>query len=72
MSKYDDPRCNHAGTVHRVTNLPDGTPLTPDMAHRSAWVCEKRPCVLDAMAWVERGTDQPAIVYDRDKKVVAL
>lgn len=71
-ANYDEPRCNHLRQVHRVTNLADGWPLMPREPHASAWVCEKRPCVLDAMAWVERLTEQPALVYNTEHKLVQL
>lgn len=70
--KYDNPRCTCGPLIHRVTNLAEGVELTIDMGHRSAWVCEKRACILDAMAWVERGTGEPALVYTRDHKLVTL
>jgi hypothetical protein len=70
MTRNTDPSpiCDHAFTepdhedeMHRVTN-----------EYRSCWVCHRRPCILDAMAWVERGNSGPAIVYDTSGVEVAV
>ena len=70
-TKEDWPRCDHKEFVHRVVNFPDSITsdqITADgLPYKSSWVCERRACVLDAMAWVERITGDPkgarAIVY---------
>ena len=74
MSKtvHDDPACDHLEMQRRVTNLPDGEDFRSRPAHRSVWVCDSRPCVLDAMAWVERGTGDTAIIYDDNRREVKL
>jgi len=48
--------------VNRVGNLPESVEWKPGSALFSAWVCEKRACVLDAMGWVERNAGTPAYV----------
>lgn len=68
----DDPRCKHRESSRRVTSLPDEVKWEPGMPMRSVWVCEDRACVLDAMAWVERGTGLPAIIYDNSRTRVEL
>jgi predicted RNA-binding protein YlxR (DUF448 family) len=60
ITKSDDPRCDHTDLIHIVTNQPDG--YDKDRSLRSAWICGQRACVLDAMAWVERGTGEKASV----------
>lgn len=64
MSKkqHDEPRCDHMpGFVHMVTNQPQEV-YDKSRGLRSVWVCGERACVLDAMAWVERGTGEVATV----------
>lgn len=53
-AKRDDPRCNHKRSEVIVTNQPDKFDST--RSHRSVWVCADPACVIDAMAWVTRGT----------------
>lgn len=56
MTKRDDVRCEHNRLEVIVTNQPmayDGS-----RPHRSTWVCSSIACVVDAMAWVRRGTDE--------------
>ena len=60
--KRDEPRCNHTpGFIHMVTNQPQEV-FDKSRGIRSVWVCGQRACVLDAMAWVERGTGEAATV----------
>lgn len=60
MTNRDDTSCNHghgyAGLDVIVTNQPDE--YDSSRPHRSVWVCKSRECVLDAMAWVLRGTGE--------------
>ena len=62
-AKRDDARCDHGRMDVRVSNIPDTEGWKPGRALRSVWVCDARACVLDAMAWVERGTGERAIAY---------
>ena len=72
MSSTDpDPRCTHTRHARRVTNVRDGEDWR-NRAMRSTWVCDRRPCVLDAMAWVERAEAGDAIVYDNQRIEVSL
>lgn len=55
--REDSPYCHGAGhgtSVNRVTNWPDRSTFDLNRTIVSVWVCERRSCVLDAMAWVER------------------
>lgn len=63
MSRSEWPRCTHRPKANRVTNLPDEIKWEPGMEHMSSWICDRRPCVLEAMACVERVTGEPAYVY---------
>jgi predicted RNA-binding protein YlxR (DUF448 family) len=77
MSKKNDPSpiCDHGDRfVHRVTNVPDEVPSAEaaKMSYRGTWVCERRACVLDAMAWVERAGAGNAIIYDQNRQAVTL
>lgn len=56
----DDTRCAHDERSHRVTNESQTGEYVPDKPMRSVRVCNRRACLLDAMAWVERGTGEPA------------
>jgi|GEM_PF-4894383 hypothetical protein len=56
--KEDDPRCERPSLDVIVTNQPGDYDRT--RSHRSAWVCSDVACVIDAMAWVTRGTGEPA------------
>jgi hypothetical protein len=57
VKRYDEPTCNHGTLDVIVTNQPEHDPIG---ALRSVWVCAALPCVLDAMAWVARGTGTAA------------
>ncbi|BDZ52399.1 hypothetical protein GCM10025867_46400 (plasmid) [Frondihabitans sucicola] len=63
-----DPICKHRDSQRRVTNQPGD--YNPNRPHRSTWVCARRACVLDAMAWVERGTAEKAFVFDTNRQMV--
>lgn len=54
--KEDDPRCERSSLDVIVTNQPGDYDRT--RSHRSAWVCSDVACVIDAMAWVTRGTNE--------------
>lgn len=54
--RVDDPRCNHTEHETRVTSLSDDQEWKTGMGMRAVWVCRRRACILDAMAWVERGS----------------
>ena len=56
MSMRDEPRCNHHRSEVIVTNQPHEYDKT--RAHASVWVCAKAGCVLDAMGWVARFTEE--------------
>lgn len=58
MTKPDNPRCERNSLDVIVTNQPEAFDKT--RSHRSTWVCSKPECVLDAMAWVTRGTGEKA------------
>lgn len=65
-AEYDDPKCTHGGTeedTHRVSNQPDT--FDADRPLRSVWVCARRACLYDALAWVERGTGEQAFIRPR-------
>lgn len=64
----DNARCEHSKTVHRVTNITQTGELLTNRPHASVWVCKRRHCTLDAMAWVERTTGE-ASVWTADKGV---
>ena len=52
------PRCNHDRDVVIVTNQPDRHDSRRTLL--MAWVCGTQACVIDAMAWVESFTGEPA------------
>jgi hypothetical protein len=57
----DDTRCDHDEFSHRVTNESQtGAGVNKDAPLMMVRVCHRRACILDAMAWVERGTGEPA------------
>lgn len=66
----DSPRCDHQHrgdgieTV-RVVNASQAGDYDRTLPHASAWVCTNRACILDALAWVERATGEPAIWLDQ-------
>lgn len=64
----DTARCEHSHTVHRVTNITQTGEYLSHRPHASVWVCKRRHCTLDAMAWVERTTGE-ASVWTADKGV---
>lgn len=55
----DDTRCEHEELSHRVFSESELGP-NPSQTGRMARVCHRRGCILDAMAWVERGRGGPA------------
>lgn len=57
-TKYDDPACERNSLDVIVTNQPEE--YDNARAHRSTWVCSDPACVMDAMAWVTRGTGEKA------------
>lgn len=57
-TRPDEPRCERASLDVIVTNQPEKYDST--RSHRAAWVCSDVACVIDAMAWVTRGTNEPA------------
>lgn len=56
----DDARCEHEERSHRVTNQSQTGEYRDDKPISSVRICSRRACILDAMAWVERGTGEPA------------
>ncbi|MFJ2662535.1 hypothetical protein [Arthrobacter koreensis] len=56
----DDTRCDHEERTHRVTNESQTGGYQKDKPLGSARICHRRSCILDAMAWVERGTGEAA------------
>lgn len=56
----DNPRCDHDETSHRIVNESQTGDYDKDKPMRMARVCHRRACILDALAWVERGTGEPA------------
>ncbi len=52
--------CNHPETSHRIVNESQLGAYIKDKPCRMARVCHRRACILDALAWVERGTGEPA------------
>ncbi len=56
MKRDDWAACDHNNSEVMVTNQPDAYDST--RSHRSVWVCGRPECVLDAMAWVRRGTGE--------------
>lgn len=60
-SAYDDTRCDHDELSHRVVNESQiGDGVVKDKPLTMARVCHRRPCILDALAYVERSTGEPA------------
>jgi hypothetical protein len=56
-SADDDTRCDHDELTHRIVNESQTGPgVVKDKPMRMVRVCHRRACILDAMAWVERGT----------------
>jgi hypothetical protein len=68
-----NPICDHEDRFQRrVTNIPDTVKSVMGMSLRSVWVCSRRACVLDAMAWVERAEAGDALIYnDKGEQVTA-
>ncbi|ROR76048.1 hypothetical protein SAMN06295974_3805 [Plantibacter flavus] len=65
----DWARCDHPrnpATQVRVTNLRQAGTFVPNEPHASVWICDKRSCLLDAMAWAERQTNDTAVWIDAD------
>ena len=58
MSKRDEPRCDHASKPVFVSNQSGTHDGTRSLA--SARVCRDIGCVIDAMDWVQRFTDEKA------------
>lgn len=56
MAKSDWAGCDHRTSEVIVTNQPEK--YDKSRSHRSCWVCARPECVLDAMAWVSRGTGE--------------
>jgi hypothetical protein len=56
MKRDDWTACDHHASAVIVTNQPGAYVST--RSHRSTWVCDRPECVLDAMAWVRRGTGE--------------
>lgn len=60
------PRCSdfpgegHDQHVRRVTNASQTGPMQFGSPHASAWVCGRKSCLLDALAWVELTTGEKA------------
>lgn len=60
-SADDDTRCDHDELTHRIANESQTeNSVDKDKPLMMARVCHRRPCILDAMAWVERGTGERA------------
>lgn len=59
-SATDDPRCDHDEQSHRITNESQTGEYRKGKPCRMARVCHRRACILDALAWVERGTGERA------------
>lgn len=55
----DDTRCDHREMTYRVYSESQIGP-NPSQTGRMTRVCHRRACILDAMAWVERGQGGPA------------
>jgi len=60
--KRDDPRCDHQGFIHRVSNIRDGDDWVGRPV-RSTWVCGERACTLDAQAWALRTGEPEVFTY---------
>ena len=56
----DDTRCDHDERTHRVANESQTGEYQKDRPFAAARICHRRACVLDALAWVERLTGEPA------------
>jgi hypothetical protein len=52
--------CDHDELSHRIVNESQTGAYDKDKPIRMARVCHRRACILDAMAWVERGTSESA------------
>jgi len=70
MASNDEPRCKHEPNNLRVTNQVGEYDST--RSHASTVVCDERPCILDAQAWVERCTGERAYVLDRAGQIVTV
>lgn len=64
---HDHPRCDHDDRTVRVTNMSQRESYDRARPHASAWVCARRACVLDAMAWVEHSTNEQAVWQEHGK-----
>lgn len=56
----DDPRCAHKDRFKVMVTNQIQKDYDKDRGLRSVWVCDDPACVLDAMAWVQRGTGEQA------------
>lgn len=64
----DDTRCDHDEHSHQVVNESQTGPYDKDKPSAMTRVCHRRPCILDAMAWVERNSGEPAAWAGPDNK----
>lgn len=72
MGRYDlpGPKCRHVIRKGKpatlVSSQPPDRPFDPDVAHASAWVCQREECVKDAEAWVWASTHRKVYTTKRD------
>ena len=67
---FDNPRCDHEhddGSAI-VVNASQATSYVKGLPHAQTRTCLRRPCILDAMAWVERVTGEHAVWIDDDNE----
>jgi hypothetical protein len=64
----DETRCEHNEHSHRVTNESQTGTYDRDKPAAMTRVCHRRACILDAMAWVERNSGEPAAWAGPDNK----
>lgn len=65
-SVEDTAKCGETGFEHeehirRVTNAGQIGEYKLAWPHASVWVCGRKTCLLDALAWVERTTGEKAV-----------
>lgn len=58
----DESRCTHGSSVYVMNESQNPRALNSSKPLASTSVCNRRACVLDAMAWVERQVGEAAVI----------
>lgn len=56
----DENLCDHEESTHRIANQSQLGDYQKDKPLRMLRTCHRRACILDGLAWVERGTGETA------------